>query len=363
MDANRIKLVFSHITGGFLLLSFLCCILGTAGLAFGEASETKPIAKPALDVLRSHLLFSEALTIISASGDRAASKTFFQSHDDRFKFLTTQDQPPLVLDGYSVQDPSSPIIGYSLFYAGAGGPLAFLYASVNPLVKNAISKADDLIRYSLDSESSPSGGTLYFLGTYDLNSDWILKILVRKDQTPGGLDYNIGYIVQKKSAISGTRPTKERKSSFWRFFVGLFIASFIFPFIYGLILMPLMGLIAVLFRGQADEGKVSALISYPVMVVGFLVNVYILSGWSAYVASRASAYSSAPDVTHSWVYYIVGFFLCHGPLGWMASKEDRDGSFGRMIHIGIAMVMYILFSIWPILMEWPYGWFLTWIYG
>jgi len=361
--SKRIKLLISQITGGFVLLGFLCCVLGTVGLEFGEAAETEPIAKPVLDILRSHLLLSEALTIIRGSSDRSASRAFFQSHEGRFKLLTTQEQPPMVLDGYSVQDPTSPIVGYSLFYDGADGPLAFFYAAVNPLVGDAVSSASDLIRHSLESESSPSRSTLYFLGTYDLDSDRILKIILRKDQTAKESDYNIGYIVQEKSAISRTRPTEDRKASFWSFFIGLFIASFIFPFIYALLLMPLLGLMAVLFRGQGDEGKRLALISYPVMGVSFLANVYVLSGWSAYVASRAAVYSSAPDVTHSSVYYIVGFFLCHGPLGWMASKEGSEGSFGRMIHIGIAMIMYVLFSIWPTLMDWPYGWFLRWIYG
>jgi len=99
------------------------------------------------------------------------------------------------------------------------------------------------------------------------------------------------------------------------------------------------------------------------MGIIFLVSVYILSGWSAYVASRALVYSSSPGVTHKWVYYVVGFFLCHGPLGFMASKEGPEAGPQSCLFITIAMVMYILFSIWPTLMFWPYGWFLRWIYG
>jgi len=150
---------------------------------------------------------------------------------------------------------------------------------------------------------------------------------------------------------------------FWSFFIGLFIASLIFPFIYALFVMPFLGLMAVLVHGKEHKYKVPDLISYPIMGLSFLANVYILSGWSAYVSLRALTYSSAPGVTHKWIYYVVGFALCHGPLGWMASKEESGSSAGIMIHTGIAMIMYILFSIWPKLMVWPYGWFLRWVYG
>jgi hypothetical protein len=153
---------------------------------------------------------------------------------------------------------------------------------------------------------------------------------------------------------------------FWSFIVWLLIISFIFPFIFSLLSIPLIGLMALLFAvketEQGKQRKPLSFLSYPVMALIFLANVYILSGWSAYVASRALVYSSAPEVTHKWIYYLVGFVLCHGPLGYMASKEGREGASGSCLHTGIAMVMYIIFSIWPRAMIWPYGWFLRWIY-
>jgi hypothetical protein len=155
---------------------------------------------------------------------------------------------------------------------------------------------------------------------------------------------------------------------FWKFSLGLFLISLIFPFIYSLLSIPEIGLMGLLFAVQdRDDGTARKtpvyFISYPIMAIMFLLNVYILCGWSAYVALRALVYSSAPAVTHRWLYFVVGFILCHGPLGFMASKEGPESSSGSCLHICIAMAAYVLFCIWPKVMVWPYGWFLGWIYG
>ena len=156
---------------------------------------------------------------------------------------------------------------------------------------------------------------------------------------------------------------------FWKFFIGLFIISLIFPFIYALLISPTLGLTLLLTKQNKEPEDIAkfsflSLINYPIMAIIFLANVYVLSGWSAYVASSALVYSSMPEITHQWIYYVTGFFLCHAPLVFMASKESqKQQERGTFLHISIAMIMYILFSIWPSLMTLPYGWFLRWIYG
>jgi hypothetical protein len=160
---------------------------------------------------------------------------------------------------------------------------------------------------------------------------------------------------------------------FWSFVIPLFIISLIFPFIFSLLSIPAMGLVGVL--GKLLEGKQNELgdvakpplylyvLIYPIMGLAFLIEVYIISGWSAYVASRAVVYSQAPEVTHRWLYFVVGFLLCHGPLGFMAAKEGPKGSSSSCLFITIAMVVYVIFCIWPKMMVFPYGWFLDFIYG
>ena len=191
--------VISNTACAFVLLVLVCGILVTQGLGCSESVGTKRISKSTLDVLRSQFLMSEAFAIIRASRTRSSSKAYLQSYAGRFKFLVTQPEPPFVLEGYSVQDMTSPIIGYSLRYAGADGPLAVLDAAVNPLVKDAVASASQLIFHSLQPVSKSDGYSTYFLGIYDVDSAGILKIWVLlKRQTSIGPEYHIRYIVQIK---------------------------------------------------------------------------------------------------------------------------------------------------------------------
>ena len=160
---------------------------------------------------------------------------------------------------------------------------------------------------------------------------------------------------------------------FWTFVIELFISSIIFPFIFSLLSIPVTGLVGVLGALLEDkQNEVGDVIKcplylyallYPIMGIAFLVNVYIISGWSAYVASQVITYSQAPGVIHIWLYFVIGFLSCYGPLGFMASKEGPEGSPSSRLFIAIAMVAYIIFCIWPKMMVYPYGWFLNWVYG
>ncbi len=155
------------------------------------------ISSEILAVLRKDFQMSEVIALIQKSPDRASSRRYLQDQE-RFNFVGTQRQDPMVLDGYSAGDLKSPIIGYSLFYYGADGPLMIADASLNPL--NAVAKEPiaDLLRRSFDSTSNPDGSTLHFLGIYDLDSRRVLKIMIRKAQTPMGPDYAIRYAVSQR---------------------------------------------------------------------------------------------------------------------------------------------------------------------
>ena len=155
---------------------------------------------------------------------------------------------------------------------------------------------------------------------------------------------------------------------FWGFFIWLFIASMIFTFALPLIMTPILGLWALFVVVQKESvqnltrHRIISFMFYPLMVLIFLSSVYIFSGWSAYVASSVLVGSSAPGVTHKWIYYLTGFLLCGEPLVYMASKEGPEISPMSYLYIVMAVVVYVLFLVWPILISWPYGWFLRWIY-
>jgi hypothetical protein len=82
---------------------------------------------------------------------------------------------------------------------------------------------------------------------------------------------------------------------------------------------------------QRENGQALAkVLIYPVMGITFVLTVYLFCGWAAWVSARAMIYSSHPSVEYAWLYYVVGFFVCHGPFGWMAAKENSEDSSGHL---------------------------------
>ena len=179
----------------FLLLVLVCVAFLVQKNAFAESVHTKRIPNSTLDALKSNFNMSEALTIIEKSLDRASSRTYLISQQSRFRFIGTQQQAKMIRDTYSVLDLTSPIIGYSLFYYGSEGPLTIVDASVNPHEKKAWGKVSELVITALDSVSTPDGSKLYFLGIYDFDASYVLKIMIRQSQSPVGSDYVIRYVV------------------------------------------------------------------------------------------------------------------------------------------------------------------------
>ena len=150
---------------------------------------------------------------------------------------------------------------------------------------------------------------------------------------------------------------------FWRFFFVLFLAGFVFRFVYPFVILPLFGFVLLTNRKlltQGGDGLESPRLSPAGVIgiaVGFLGSAYVVCGWAAWGASLTVHYSQLPDVAHHWLYYVVGGCLC---LGALASMEDAENN---SPHSLFAMIAFIIFCIWPPLMQWPYGWALDRIVG
>jgi hypothetical protein len=104
----------------------------------------------------------------------------------------------MTVEGYSVPDLSSPIIGYSLFFHKASDSLLIIDTSVNPLNKDAVQNARRLTKYSFDSVEAGRDSKLYFLGLYDLDSKRFLKIMIIETKASAGPDYAIRYAISSK---------------------------------------------------------------------------------------------------------------------------------------------------------------------
>ena len=180
-----------------LVVALLFCSTVPPIQAGDRSIDRQRISSETLAVLRKNFLMSEVISLIQKSPDQASSRRYLQEQK-RFNFIATQHQDPMVVDGYSAGDLKSPIIGYSLFYYGADGPLVMIDASVNPVNAAATERIGGLLHRSLDSMSNPDGSTLHFLGMYDFDPRRVLKIMIRKAQTPMGPDYAIRYVVSRR---------------------------------------------------------------------------------------------------------------------------------------------------------------------
>jgi len=188
----------SHILRVFSV-AVACAIAASVTYTKAASVDIKPAPQATLDALRKDFGMAEVVSLLSASASRSSSKEYLQARANRFNFMATQKQGPMVVDGYSILDMKSRIIGYSLFYHGDNGPLVIVDAAVNPTQKDAVGAATKLIATSLDSVSNPDGSKMHFLGIHKLDSSRVLKIMVRAGaQTPMGPDYSIRYAVSRR---------------------------------------------------------------------------------------------------------------------------------------------------------------------
>jgi hypothetical protein len=147
---------------------------------------------------------------------------------------------------------------------------------------------------------------------------------------------------------------------FWKFAGWLFVASVVFPFAYSFLVLPLipfsLGLAGLFYAAESnDHRRILYAFAFPLAVIVVLGSLYIITGWSAYVAARTITYAHHPLVSHPWIYYVVGFLLCAGPLSFMQSYEAKDPSVVSTLSLILAPVMYIVFCVWPNLMNLLYG--------
>ena len=166
--------------------------------ACSESVHTKQVPAKTLDLLEKKFMMSEVLGIAKMKGDLKSVTAYFNANPKRYKYVASQKQGDMNVEGYSVIDLSSPIIGYSLFFHRASDSLVIVDTSVNPLNKEAVQNTVRLIKESFDSVTAGEDSKLYFLGIYDLGSGRLLKVTVRQGKTSVGLDYTIRYVISSK---------------------------------------------------------------------------------------------------------------------------------------------------------------------
>jgi hypothetical protein len=146
------------------------------------------------------------------------------------------------------------------------------------------------------------------------------------------------------------------------FMVVLLIASTLAPLVFSFVVVPLFGLAAITMRGTRPS-----LFTYPVLALLVAVQAYFWGGWAAYCSWLAGGYAASPRAWAGWIYYLLAFFGCTGPIGYLTATEQRAAqSEGEVTNIAagsfrysvIVVVAYVVFSIWPGIAVPLYGWLL-----
>lgn len=139
------------------------------------------------------------------------------------------------------------------------------------------------------------------------------------------------------------------------FLLILVVSSFIATFAFSLLLMLVVGLLAVAARMRV--------LAYPALGASFAAQAYFWGIWAAYCSVMAARW--ATDATFPSLYYLVALGACTSPISWMSHKEMATArSAGEVVGIQrgstlyglIAVVAYIVFSIWPATRQTVYGW-------
>jgi hypothetical protein len=131
--------------------------------------------------------------------------------------------------------------------------------------------------------------------------------------------------------------------------------------VFSFVVVPLAGLMAITVR----KGK-PTLFTYPVMGLVLLAQAYFWGFWGALCATLAAA--ASPHAWSAWVYYVLAFGACVGPIGFLLGKERGTAQSagevtaiekGSVLYSLIAILTYVAFSIWPSATAPLYGWVIT----
>ncbi|MBN2126186.1 MAG: hypothetical protein JW821_17940 [Deltaproteobacteria bacterium] len=143
------------------------------------------------------------------------------------------------------------------------------------------------------------------------------------------------------------------------FVITLFLAAFFVAF-----------LRLFLFRLEPERAKWIPAVNLGLLGMN-LVKLYVLGMWAAFCVHSVLGATNSTGSRYGWVFVAIGCLFCLGPLVTMVVKfaplagkhrQLRGLWKGLVSHSAFALLLYVLFSIWPSLVLWPYGWFVKRIF-
>jgi len=308
------------------------------------------------------LLLAAATTAFARLGD--TQKEFEQAHPD-FKYVgeSPGDEPNIMVVRRYAGDGTFAAIGFGAdgkvimeAYIAGKFPESFLVSVAKSYGYDfsALQKISVSVRrksFILHRDRWFSADHKFCIGIGDVvmsDSQTVSAMTVAGEQVAP-------ILYQDSTKESSEEPAKTSATmNLLKFFLLLLFQGFVFKWIYPFLVMPFTGLLMLAFRKNPENpGKLNAW-AWLVMAIVFAGNAYLLWGWAAYIAYLSHSWSAAPEVTQHWLYFVIGFLGCVGPLWLMATGEMNIGT---TIHFYLTSIVFIVFCIWPIAATTLYGWF------
>lgn len=137
------------------------------------------------------------------------------------------------------------------------------------------------------------------------------------------------------------------------------IAGFIVRYIIILLTLPLTGLMYLVIGPEDKEMKRPKLF-WPIAIFNNTYNSYVMTAWAGTCIYFTKQFIASGGVDFPFIYYIIGFLACLGPIASMAAKEHGE-SFATNLAVTVAPISYVVFAIWPMGIYYLHWWWLGWV--
>jgi hypothetical protein len=120
----------------------------------------------------------------------------------------------------------------------------------------------------------------------------------------------------KKYNVPVEKETPESNKSFWKMVLRFIIANVVLVVAY----LILGGILLLIFRIIVNlKQRITGFVFF-LIVIAIIIQIYFWTLWSSFCVTTIKYYINSPTVTHSWIYYIIGFF---GTVAILFSMEER----------------------------------------
>lgn len=248
--------------------------------------------------------------------------------------------------------------------------LNYLNPELSRYYRNTLVKSNRLYIEGLSGDFDETVSLQKQVEANQLIEEWVDYWNANSDQINSKLT-----IKQKKTfgqKIKRVTSVNEPKRSYWRMLLRFIISDFISIFIFSWFVIALMLPLAPIgLLGDKLNSGFATVISIPLIVIAGIGQAYFWILWASYCTQTVQIFIASPTVTHSWIYYVTGFFSVTGPIGYLSSKESQAASSyeeqkrvktGTVYYSLIAVVAFMVFCVWTDLLSSKYlSWLNDWL--